>query len=117
MKKFEIKKIKSKKEIDALSNVSALTFIGLDPNNKSLEQAIKWLNNHNALTEENLVFHVISGKLMNKEFGLSGTNRYAEDLSIISITGIDITKIILARFDVGGRWLDDIIDNNLEREI
>lgn len=113
---FEIKKIRSKKEIDALSNVSALTFTGLDISKKSLEQAVKWLSGHNALTEESLVFHVILGELMNKEFGLTGNNRYSDNLSIVSVTGIDITNIILARFEVGGRWLDDIIANDLEKE-
>lgn len=116
MKKFEIKKIKSKKEIDALSNVSAFTFTGLDTSKESLKQAVNWLNGHNALTEENLVFYVILGKLMNREFGLTGNNKYPDDLSIVSVTGIDITNIILARFEVGGRWLDDIIANDLERE-
>ena len=28
----------------------------------------------------------------------------------------DFNKIIMPRFDVGGRWMDDIYDNNVRRE-
>lgn len=65
-------------------------------------------------------FYVTSGKDMN-EFcgGLTGDNAYPDDLSIVSIKLSDIkdvSKIILRRFEVGGRWFDDIVDNNRRRE-
>lgn len=46
MRKFEIKKVNSRDKIDALSNISALTFTGLDPSEESLKQVIGWLDNH-----------------------------------------------------------------------
>lgn len=54
---------------------------------------------------------------MNANYGLTKDNAYPSDTTIISVTGINIDKIVLKRFEVGGRWFDDIVDNNLSREM
>ena len=64
----------------------------------------------------NLKFHIIPGSLMNAVYGLTGSNRYPNDLTIVSLTGIDIMPLVMPRFEVGGRWFDDIVDNNSYRE-
>ena len=50
---------------------------------------------------------------MNNAYGLTGENAYKDELTILSIKLEDIENvaaITLPRFDVGGRWFDDIVD-------
>jgi hypothetical protein len=54
---------------------------------------------------------------MNTYYGLKGSNAYPNDLTIVSVTDINQIKIAWARFGVGGRWFDDIVDNNARREV
>ena len=59
------------------------------------------------------------GKLANCEWGLTGDNAYQNDLNIVSVKLDDMenrNKIVMARFQVGARWMDDIHDNNVIRE-
>lgn len=105
-----------KEELDALYNQSALTFEGMNISNENLSDIIEWLKSHNAITNEEPMFHVTKGRLMNKVYKLTGNNRYPDDLNILSITNIIQSKIVVPRFEVGGRWFDDIVDNNAERE-
>ena len=53
---------------------------------------------------------------MNEQYGLSGSNAYPEDCTIVSVTDINQMAITIPRFEVGGRWFDDIVDNNTRRE-
>ena len=53
---------------------------------------------------------------MNNIYNLYDNNAYNKDLTIVSIIGIDLMKIALKRFSVGGRWFDDIVDNNARRK-
>lgn len=115
--KHVVKKVINIQEINELIDISALTFEGLNTSEDNIKEVIDWLKELDAIKEDNkLIFHIISGKLMNKSFNLTGDNKYPDNLSIVSISGIDQSKVIIARFEVGGRWLDDIVDNNLNRE-
>lgn len=51
---------------------------------------------------------------MNKIYELKESNKYSNDINIISIENedLDILKIVIKRFELGGRWFDDIVDNN-----
>ena len=56
---------------------------------------------------------------MNNNYELTGNNAYKDNLTLISIKTEDIKNlkaIIIPRFEVGGRWFDDIVDNNAMRE-
>ena len=108
---MEKKILTTKEDLDALYNSSALTWEGLTTDDESIKQVEEWLTEHKVDISK-AVFNIISGKLMNTIYKLKGDNRYPNDLSIVSITGIDTTNVILARFRVGGRWFDDIVDNN-----
>lgn len=62
---------------------------------------------------------IFSGKQLNTLWGLTGDNRYPDNLTIIcvSLEGLrNIPKLSVRRFAVGGRWLTDVRDNNLRRE-
>lgn len=115
--KYEIKNVKTLDQIEALASQSAFTFEGMSTEKENLEAIVNWLKSKEATKEnETITFHLIAGKLMNECYSLTGDNAYPGDLTIMSLTGINTFKLALARFEVGGRWLDDIIDNNLERE-
>jgi hypothetical protein len=55
--------------------------------------------------------YVTTGKTMNEICHLTGTNAYPDDLTIFSIK--DFKGLA---FQVGARWMDDIIENNARRE-
>ena len=101
---------------DILYNHSALTLEGLDPN--SIKDYADYLDGECGL-KDNAVFHIISGKLMNEQYCLTNKNAYPDDLNIVVIDLSDlndVNKIIFKRFGFGGRWFDDVVDNNLSRE-
>lgn len=109
--------VSTRKELDELYSQSALTWEGLDTSSKCLKQVIEWLKENHALLAEDIAptFHIIKGEFMNNTYGLKGSNAYPNDLNIVAVTGIRQLAITLKRFDVGGRWFDDIVDNNVRR--
>ena len=108
--------VTTKEQLDVLYNQSALTWEGLSSDEENLNAVRNWLEEHGAIQYVEPNFHIIKGKLMNEVYGLSGDNAYPEDLNIISVTDINQMAITLIRFAVGGRWFDDIVDNNARRE-
>ncbi len=65
-------------------------------------------------------FYIIEGRTMNREYNLTGTNAYPEkDCTLVCIKLTDLVKplaLTMPRFQVGGRWFDDVVDNNARRE-
>ena len=106
----------TKEQLDELYNQSALTFEGVVADEENLTAIKEWLEEYSAVNEDPH-FHIISGAIMNKTYDLKGRNAYPDDLTIVSVTNINNMKIALARFGVGGRWFDDIVDNNKRREV
>ena len=106
----------TREQLNDLYNQSALTFEGLSSDEENLNAVRNWLKEHGAIEYVEPDFHIITGEFMNEQYGLSGSNAYPEDLTLVSVTDINQAKIILARFEVGGRWFDDIVDNNARRE-
>ena len=114
---MKIINVSTKNELDALYNQSALTWEGLDISEESFNAVKDWLNEHRATIDGvEPTFFVTKGKLMNDIYGLTGNNAYPDDLNIVSVPNIYQSAIILARFEVGGRWFDDVVDNNVRRE-
>ena len=108
--------VSTKHQLDALYNQSALTWEGLTSDEGNLNAVKEWLEENGAILEgEEPTFDIITGELMNTQYDLSGSNAYAEDLTIVSVTNINQRAIIIPRFEVGGRWFDDIVDNNARR--
>ena len=110
MTKYKVVEAKGKKDLDRLYNSSALTIEGLDPD--SVYDFADDVIAHGGTVDEIVM---ISGKLMNKIYGLTGDNAYPDRLDIVSIIGNTI-PMTMRRFDFGGRWFDDIVDNNAWRE-
>lgn len=109
--------VTTKEQLDVLYKSSALTIEGLTADEENLDAFATWLEEHGALGKEEICFHIIPGKLMNEVYELTGTNAYPDDLTIVSVTNINQMKITIPRFQIGGRWFDDIVDNNARREV
>ena len=114
---MKIINVTTKEQLDALYNQSALTWEGLSSDEENLGAVKDWLEEHGAILENTEpTFNIITGDLMNTIYGLTDSNSYPEDLSIVSVTDINQAKVTIPRFEVGGRWFDDIVDNNARRE-
>ncbi len=110
--------VKSREQLDELYECSALTFVGVSAEQGSLNSMIDWIKEYSEISNP-LPIHIISGQVMNNNYNLTGSNAYPNDLTLISIKTDDIKNlnaIIIPRFEVGGRWFDDIVDNNARRE-
>ena len=109
--------VTTKEQLDALYNESALTWEGLSVTEENLKDVVSWLTENGALLDGvEPTFNIIKGKTMNSQYGLTGNNAYPDDLNIVSVTGIDLASVVIPRFQVGGRWFNDIVDNNRMRE-
>ena len=115
MNKIEVT---GKSVLDELYGCSALTLEGLAPDDENLLQLKEWIENYTAFKKVD--FYIISGAVMNREYHLTGSNAYPEtDCTLVSVKLSDLEqpqKIMRTRFFIGGRWFDDIVDNNARRE-
>lgn len=108
--KYTIENVTTKEQLNKLYNSSAFTIEGLAE--ESIPDMLEWLKENTVFTTENPIVYVTKGYVMNTEYYLTDDNAYHEDLTIVSVIDIDQMKIALKRFSVGGRWFDDIVDNN-----
>lgn len=107
--------VDTKEKLKELYNNSALTMTGLAES--SIPDFLNWIKKLTPMKKEDV--YVFSGKFMNDELHLTGTNRYPDDLTFVSVKLDDIENVdavVFPRFQIGGRWLDDIINNDLSRE-
>ena len=110
--------VTDRKALDELYEGSAFTSEGLSADDESLGKLAEWVKNLTAFKRED--FYIIEGKTMNREYNLTGTNAYPEkDCTLVCIKLTDLVKplaLTMPRFQVGGRWFDDVVDNNARRE-
>ena len=110
--------VTDRKTLDELYNESAFTIEGLSTDDESLGQLAEWVKNLTAFKRED--FYIIEGRTMNREYDLTGTNAYPEkDCTLVCIKLSDLEKplaLTLPRFEIGGRWFDDVVANNARRE-
>lgn len=100
---MEIIKVETKEQLKDLYDRSAMTWEGLIE--EDFETAL------NTCGDEGAKGYVIRGKVMNEICQLTGSNAYPDDLTIFSI---DKFKGLAIMFSA--RYLDDIINNNADRE-
>lgn len=110
--------VTDKATLDELYESSAFTIEGLSTEDDSLKDMIEWIKKFTAFKKEDV--YVIEGSVMNREYGLTGTNAYPETgCSIVAVKLADLEEphtLTFPRFQVGGRWFDDVVDNNIRRE-
>ena len=99
----EIIEVVSINQLEELYNCSAMTWEGL--REEDFETAL------NECGTEDAKGYLIKGAMMNALCGLDGDNAYPRDLNIFVID-----KFKCLAFQVGARWMDDIIDNNAVRQ-
>ena len=107
---------KDKENFDLLYNTSAITIEGLLED--SISDYVNWIKQHSKMNCDNV--YIISGKVMNDYYNLSGKNAYNDDVTIVSVpleTNLDAINLSIKKFEIGARWFDDIVDNNLDREV
>lgn len=106
--------------LDYLYSESALTFEGTSTDDDNMKWLCNWLVENKFLDEKaHLTIYDVTGKLMNSYYGLTGRNRYKARLNIVCVPLSqlgNIGSLALARFQLGGRWFDDVVSNNARRE-
>lgn len=119
LKKEEIKmkviKVVDEKTLKMLEEQSALTVEGLIE--EDAPEFMNWVKQYSPVTSE--IVYIIKGKTMNEVYGLTEENAYRDDLTLqaIPLNLIkDVSAIILPRFQIEGRWFDDIVENNAMKE-
>lgn len=117
-KDFTVEHADSEK-ISELENGSAFTFEGLDASDESLQGLVDFLKENSKGFKTPVTIYTWSGKEFNDKYGLTGNNAYPEDLTFVSISldsWSEMGNLPMLKFQVGARWLDDIVDNNARRE-
>ena len=83
----------------------------------------EWKEGLNGTLAEKEIGHVIEwqvffGREMNEEYGLTGDNRYPDDLTFLAfpLDGLDIKRLAIFKLVAGFHWFDDIVDNDVRRE-
>ena len=110
--------VTTKEQLEKLYLGSALTFMGLDDSDKNLISLSNWIKEYSEVSEPLNMF-LIKGNVMNREYGLTEKNRYPDNYSIVCVELKDIKdvkKIIIPRFQVNGRWFDDVVNNDRFRQ-
>jgi hypothetical protein len=106
-------------DLDEFYAGSALTFEEFPASDEGYNQLCDWFKNLQAVTVFPIDIYKVTGKMMDEKYGLTGDNAYKAELPIIvvKLSSIqDVPKIIVPRFSVGGRWFNDVVDNNARRE-
>lgn len=118
-KKRAYQEVKDVEDFDYLYGQSALTWEGMSADRGNLDAIFEAFGDAGAEPKDDLRFFEISGSEMNARYGLTGSNAYPDDLTILSIPLEDFgnpSALAWWRFEYGARWFDDIVDNNARRE-
>ncbi len=111
---MEIVQVRSADKLDEFYKDWDLTFSGV-----ILKEAPLYLDFLKRYTKVKDKVYTFKGKMMNDKYHLTGNNRYSDELTfmVVKLEDIeDVGKIALPRFEIGGRWFNDIVDNNARRE-
>ena len=115
---MNIIKVTTRAQLDELHKDWSLTIEGLSPDEANLKEFLDWVKELTPLKREDV--YTIEGRVMNREYGLTGTNAYPETgCTIVCIKLADMERpnaVTRPRFQIGGRWFTDIVDNNARRE-
>lgn len=120
MSRYDLVQADSDK-LDEFYNDSSLTFEGCTTDKDNIDYLYNWLKELGCIKEDNgpLAIYTYKGSLMNDKYQLTGRNKYPADLNMITVMLKDINfngKLPIARMELGGRWFDDIVENNRYRE-
>lgn len=106
-------------KISELEKGSAFTWEGLNSDDNSLSQVVDFFTKESKGFKVPCDIYWWSGKEFDDKYGLTGDNRYPDNLTFVSIPldmWSEMGNLPMLKFQVGARWLDDIVDNNARRE-
>ena len=105
-------KLENSDKFEEFENGSALTFTGIIP--EEAQEYVDYFKDYSEV-DETVDAYIFEGKLMNEHYNLAGNVRYKNDLHFL-VVPLDafknVEKVALERFQIGGRWFDDIVANN-----
>lgn len=111
-------KVTTKAQLDALYEDWSLTIEGFAPDEKNLKELLDWVKELTPLKREDV--YIIEGAVMNREYHLTGTNAYPDkNCTLVCVKLADMenpNRVAIPRFQIGGRWFYDIVENNARRE-
>ena len=113
-KEFEVINA-TESDIQALEKGSAFTWEGMTTNEDNLQSIVNFFKENTPSVKLPIKFYIWSGKTMNDLYSLTKSVAYPDDLSFVSIPldcWPDLGNLPIIKFQVGARWLDDIVDNN-----
>lgn len=116
-KKFQLVEA-DEEQIEDLKNNSALTWEGMAIDDDNLQAIVDDLKQETRIKLP-VIFYTWKGKLFNEMYGLTENNAYPDDLNFLAIdldNWENIGKLPVYKFQIGARWLDDIVDNNKLRQ-
>ena len=99
--------------LNEFCDASAFTFEGLDITNKKGMADLEKTLRENGYNQKDFVVYWFKGSVMNKCYGLTGSNAYKDDLTFAVIPNYYNPLIKLS---CGARWFDDIVANNAIRQ-
>ena len=109
--------VSTKTQLDELEKGSALTFVGCVNTDEEIQCYFDWIRGKATLKRERM--YIISGRVMNEAYELTGDNALQDDLVIFCVKQEDIghpAAIITKRFEINGRWFDDLVRNLVEAQ-
>ena len=113
-KEFEVINA-TESDIQALEKGSAFTWEGMTTSEDNLQSIVDFFKENTPTVKLPIKFYIWSGKTMNDLYSLTKGVAYPDDLSFVSIPldcWPDLGNLPIIKFQVGARWLDDIVDNN-----
>lgn len=114
---YEVRDVSTAEELEFLKKDWAITWVGLSTDKESIEALLDFVKKYTPIFKREV--WISHGDLMNKTYGLTGPNAYPDDLTIVSIPLCQIMfpdNLSEPRIACGGRWMWDIVENNLARE-
>ena len=115
---MNIIKVTTKAQLNELYKDWSLTMEGFSPEEANLRDLLDWVRELTPLKREDI--YTIEGAVMNREYGLTGTNAYPDkDCTLVCVKLADMEhpkRVTMPRFQIGGRWFYDIVENNARRE-
>ena len=113
-KEFEVINA-TESDIQALEKGSAFTWEGMTTSEDNLQSIVDFFKENTPTVKLPIKFYIWSGKTMNDLYSLTKGVAYPDDLSFVSIPldcWPDLGNLPIIKFQVGARWLDDIVNNN-----
>lgn len=113
-KEFEVINA-TESDIQALEKGSAFTWEGMATSEDNLQSIVDFFKENTPTVKLPIKFYIWSGKTMNDLYSLTKGVAYPDDLSFVSIPldcWPDLGNLPIIKFQVGARWLDDIVNNN-----